>query len=171
MEGQVRYATEGQVGYARSGDATIAYRVLGGDGPDLLFLGGLLSHVEVVLEEPGLARFFERMTNFARVVLVDRRGSRLSDGLPEGFTLEDEAGVRNRLGGLERAPLSPGALQRIVAYQAELDVGGLLPEINVPSLVLHRTDDRLVDVRHSRYLAENLPGARLVELPGIDNMP
>ncbi len=256
---------EGQVRYARTGDATLAYRVLGGDAPiDLVFLSGLLSHVEVVLDDPGLARFFDRITSFARVILMDRRGLGLSDPLPDDFTLEEEAGdiaavldaigseraviqgytggaqlaaqfaymypercralifyapvvrtmaapgyewasdpvereerfgamsdawgtgsnlhvvapsladqenVRSWLGRLERLSLSPGALRRMLSYSEGLDVRDLLPEINVPSLVLHRSDDGLIDVRHSRYLAANLPGARLVELPGDDNLP
>src|SRR3954452_12976882 len=92
MEGQLLSAMEGDVRYARSGEATIAYRTLGGEAPlDIVFVGGLLNHVEVVLEEPGLARFFQSMTSFARVILVDRRGSGLSDPLPDGFTLEEEA--------------------------------------------------------------------------------
>ncbi len=42
----------------------------------------------------------------------------------------------------------------------------VLPTIRVPTLVLHRRDDRFVDIRHSYYLAEHIPGARLVVLPG-----
>jgi class 3 adenylate cyclase len=41
----------------------------------------------------------------------------------------------------------------------------------VPTLVLHRTEDPLIDVRHSRYIAEHLPNAKLVELAGRDNLP
>ena len=47
----------------------------------------------------------------------------------------------------------------------------LLGSLRVPTLVLHRTDDQLIDVRHSRYLAEHVPGARYVELEGIDSLP
>jgi class 3 adenylate cyclase len=48
----------------------------------------------------------------------------------------------------------------------QVDVRAVLPSIQVPTLVLHRTEDRLIDIRHSRYLAEHIPGARFVELPG-----
>src|SRR5262249_60561753 len=51
------------------------------------------------------------------------------------------------------------------------DVSGVLDELRVPTLILHRTGDRLIDVRHSRYLAERIPGARYVELEGVDNLP
>ena len=47
----------------------------------------------------------------------------------------------------------------------------LLGELRVPTLILHRTGDRMIDVRHSRYLAERIPGARYVELEGVDNLP
>jgi class 3 adenylate cyclase len=54
---------------------------------------------------------------------------------------------------------------------AQVDVRAVLPSIQVPTLVLHRVGDRLVDIRHSRYLAENIPGARYVELPGNEALP
>ena len=49
----------------------------------------------------------------------------------------------------------------------ETDIRATLPAINVPTLVLHRTDDRIVAVEHARYMAEHIPGARYVELPGV----
>jgi len=45
------------------------------------------------------------------------------------------------------------------------------PEIRVPTLVMHRPNEQVWDVRHSRYLAENIRGARYVELEGIDSLP
>ncbi|MEA2307444.1 MAG: hypothetical protein QOH43_4724, partial [Solirubrobacteraceae bacterium] len=76
--------------WARNGDVNIAYKVLG-DGPmDLIFLTGLMSHIDVLLEEPGLRRWFERLGRIARVVLVDRRGSGLSDPLTGPLELDDE---------------------------------------------------------------------------------
>jgi class 3 adenylate cyclase len=51
----------------------------------------------------------------------------------------------------------------------ELDVRPILPAIRVPTLILHRTDDCLVPVEHARYLAQQIPGARYVELPGLDH--
>jgi class 3 adenylate cyclase len=52
----------------------------------------------------------------------------------------------------------------------ETDIRGTLPAINVPTLVLHRTDDRIVAVEHARYMAEHIPDARYVELPGCDHL-
>ena len=50
-----------------------------------------------------------------------------------------------------------------------VDIRGLLGSVQAPVLVLHRTGDRVADVRASRYLAERIPGARFVELPGDDH--
>ena len=59
--------------YARSQGATIAYQVHG-DGPvDVVLLTGFLSNVETLWEEPGLARAFDRIASFARLILMDRR--------------------------------------------------------------------------------------------------
>ena len=52
-------------------------------------------------------------------------------------------------------------------YDARAD----LDDLRVPTLILHRSGDRAVDVRHSRFMAERIPGARYVELEGIDNLP
>ena len=67
---------------------------------------------------------------------------------------------------LERLAASPGTAARLAMMNAEVDVRSVLPSIQAPTLVLHRAEDRFIDVRHSRYLAEHIPGARYVELPG-----
>jgi class 3 adenylate cyclase len=53
----------------------------------------------------------------------------------------------------------------------EIDIRAALPAITVPTLVLHRRDDRLVPVRQARYLADRIAGARYVELNGADHLP
>jgi class 3 adenylate cyclase len=53
----------------------------------------------------------------------------------------------------------------------EIDVRRILPSVQVPTLVLHRTDERVVSVDQARRLAGQIPHARLVELPGIDHVP
>jgi pimeloyl-ACP methyl ester carboxylesterase len=65
--------------YARAGDVNIAYQVVG-DGPvDLVWAYGLASNIEVFWEEPSLAAFFRRLSEFSRLILFDRRGCGLSD--------------------------------------------------------------------------------------------
>lgn len=76
--------------YARAGDVHIAYRVIG-DGPiDLLANTGFMSHVEHMLANPRVANLFERMGEFARVMLFDRRGVGLSDPVDRAPTLEQQ---------------------------------------------------------------------------------
>jgi class 3 adenylate cyclase len=77
--------------YARSGDLSIAHQVVG-DGPfDLVYVPGWVSNIELMWEEPGLARFLERLASFSRLILFDKRGTGLSDPVPtDGLpTLEE----------------------------------------------------------------------------------
>src|SRR2546421_11661799 len=68
--------------YARSGDLHIAYQTVG-DGPqDLVFVHGWISHIEHVWEEPSVARFFSRLASFTRLILLDKRGTGMSDPVP-----------------------------------------------------------------------------------------
>jgi class 3 adenylate cyclase len=67
---------------------------------------------------------------------------------------------------LERLAASPGTAAKLTLMNAEVDVRAVLPSIQVPTLVLHREHDRTIDIRHSQYLAEHIPGARFVVLPG-----
>jgi class 3 adenylate cyclase len=248
--------------YARNGDVTLAYQVHGEGPMDLLFVSGFISHIEHMWEDPGFARFLTRLTYFARLIVMDRRGSGLSeegpldseheladisavldaagstraallsyaaggplaalyaahfpervsalalygcmlrpvrdDDLPwapsadererrfedllgrwgEGANLHrlapssaDDPQLRAWLGRLERLAGSPSRMGRLVAAAAALDVRPALPAIRAPTLVLHRTDDALMAVRHSREYASRIPGARLVELPGVDSLP
>ncbi len=250
--------------WARNGEVDIAYRAVG-DGPvDIIFLSGLISHIEVLLEEPGLQRWFERLGRIARVILVDRRGCGMSGTPVADWGVEDEvediaavldavnseravmmayaAGgplalafaalrpertlalalyaamarslqdhevnwaqtaeereerfgelmrdwgtganiemlapsvaddgrLRAWLGRLERQSMSPSGLRRIGTMLASFDVKPLLGQIRVPTLIVHRSGDRLIDPRHSRFLAEQIAGAKLVEVPGEDSLP
>jgi class 3 adenylate cyclase len=256
---------EGRVQWAENGDVNIAYRVLG-DGPvDLVFLGGLTSHIEVLLEEPGLRRWWERLGSIARVILIDRRGVGMSDRRvlaemtpddevadlravldavgteravlqsyasggplavsfaarhPErtlalilyasivttahddevpwtndprerrrrfeamarvwgtGVNLDamapsvaDDRRIRDWLGRLERLSSTPAEMLRLADAFEGTDVRPLLETVRAPTLVLHRSGDQFIDVGHSRLLAERIPGARYVELPGSDSLP
>ena len=248
--------------YACNGDVNIAYQVHG-DGPiDLLFVGAFLSHVEHIWEDPGFARFLTRLTGFARLIIMDRRGGGLSDDGPLGIEheiadihtvldaadsertavlaytaggplatifaarhpervstlvlygcmlhatraedlpwLQDaaerdarfevimehwgegtmidalapsaagDAALKAWFGRLTRLAASPGRMRRMIAALAEIDPRPELERIEVPTLVLHRTHDAFMDVRHSREYGRRIPGARLVELPGADSLP
>lgn len=78
----VQTAATPETRYARSGDVNIAYQVIG-DGPiDIVFVMGWVSHVEMFWTEPSFARFLRRLAGFARVIVFDKRGTGLSDGVP-----------------------------------------------------------------------------------------
>ena len=70
-----------------------------------------------------------------------------------------------------RASASPGAAAAIVRMNREIDVRHVLPATRVPTLIVHRTGDRLIDVQHARYLAHHIPGAKLIELAGEVHTP
>jgi pimeloyl-ACP methyl ester carboxylesterase/DNA-binding CsgD family transcriptional regulator len=68
-----------------------------------------------------------------------------------------------------RTAASPAMAQKLIRMNTEVDLREMLPEIEVPTLILHRTDDHWIDVAHARYMADRIPGARYVELPGVDH--
>jgi class 3 adenylate cyclase len=69
-----------------------------------------------------------------------------------------------------RASASPGAAVSIMSMNREIDVRHILPATRVPTLILHRTAEHVIDVEHARYMARHIPGAKLAELPGEDHM-
>jgi pimeloyl-ACP methyl ester carboxylesterase len=74
--------------YARSGDVSIAYQVVG-DGPfDVVFVPPATSHVELGWEVPGMRAFREGIGSFARLIFFDKRGTGMSDRVVGAPTLE-----------------------------------------------------------------------------------
>jgi class 3 adenylate cyclase len=71
----------------------------------------------------------------------------------------------------ERLSASPGAAASLFRMTGEMDIRDILANIRVPTLVVHRTDHVVVPVNAARYLADHIPGARFVELPGADALP
>lgn len=250
--------------YAKSGKTHIAYQVLGDARIDLLLLGGFISHIEAQWEEPSYARFLERLASFTRLIMLDQRGTGLSDRVGRLPTLEqqvedvlsvmeavgsqraalfcvaqggplgtliaaahpnrtsalllwasyarlledddypwgrDETSYRRLMrtlettwgsGGyldllapsvaeepafrrwwakFERHIHSPGSLLAFLRLQAGVDVRAVLPSVRTPTLVFQRSGDVYRDPGNSRYLAEMIPGATHVELPGCDHLP
>lgn len=70
-----------------------------------------------------------------------------------------------------RMSASPGAVLALNRMNTAIDVNHLLPALRIPVLVLHRSGDRAVDIAEGRYLADQIPGAAFVELPGDDHLP
>jgi class 3 adenylate cyclase/esterase/lipase len=256
-------AARPETSYARSGDVHIAYQVFGSGDIDLVLVNGFTSHVELMWEHPMPASVLQALGSFARVIAFDRRGTGLSDPVPEPATLEermddvravmdaagseraallglsegtsmsllfaatypdrvqalvchggmarstyapdypwalpvedlvasgleliaphwgtgaiieistpsaaDDPEARAWAARLERASASPGMLAGMVQMFLDIDVRHVVESVHVPTLVIHRTHDRLVNVRHGRWLAEHLPNAKYVELPGDDH--
>src|ERR1039458_916830 len=107
--------------YARSGDATVAYQVIGEGSLDLLFLPGWISQVEQLWEAPAVRRFLERLAAFSRLILFDRRGSGLSGGILGTHSLEQDA--QDALAVLDAAGSERAAL---FIYSLGGPVGALL---------------------------------------------
>lgn len=256
-----------QTKYAKAGDVHIAYQVVG-EGPiDLVVVPGWVTHLEVQYwEEPSIARFFERLASFARLILFDKRGTGLSDrvarndlpaleqrmedlhavmdaagsrraalfgiseggpmsalfaatypertsalvmsgcyakwiraddypwaptradheaafdayernwGTPIGFktvapSAANDESARNWWARQLRLGASPADGIALYRMNIEIDIRAVLPTIAVPTLILHRAGDRLINVGNGRYLAQHIPGARYVELEGADHLP
>jgi DNA-binding SARP family transcriptional activator/pimeloyl-ACP methyl ester carboxylesterase len=250
-----------QTRYALTDDGVhIAYQVLGQGDRDILFVPGLMSHLDLLWEGADTAGFFQRLATLGRLILFDKRDTGLSDraagdlslqermadvravmraagsaravlfGYSEGapmsilftatypeqvtalilgsaaarwFSAPDypcgEAAVemyeslrdiaahhwgrgdsiewylpsraadphaRELFARFERLAVTPGAFLRMTAMIREIDVRAALPSIHVPTLVIHRLNDRITPPFHGRYLAERIAGARYFEQPG-----
>jgi pimeloyl-ACP methyl ester carboxylesterase len=82
----------------------------------------------------------------------------------------DDAVLRQWWARLQRLAASPGMVRRIFELYPGIDVRPVLGTIQAPTLVLHRKDDRMINIGMGRYLAEHIPGARLVEFEGADHL-
>jgi class 3 adenylate cyclase len=229
---------------------------------------GFVTHVELFWELPPVARYFERIASFSRLLLFDKRGTGLSDPVAEVPTLEqriddvravmDAAGSEraslmgiseggamsalfaathpervtslvlygamartteapdypwaspadalresaaefiapywgqrgevmaelftpsvadsdpeafDTLARVQRSSASPAMIQQIFEMFLDVDVRAALPTVHVPTLVLHRRGDRVVNWRAAKAMAEQIPDARYVELEGVDHLP
>lgn len=250
--------------YARSGDVHIAYQVVGEGSQNLVLVPGWVSHLEYAWEDPSFSRFLRRLASFSRLLLLDRRGTGLSDRVNELPTLEqrmddvravmDAAGAeqaalfgisesgpmclmfaatypartsalvlygtfarllrapdyaigmpaesagkflelleeswgtgmsadsfapslahdevfRRSWARFERLAVSPSGIKTLMRMAYDTDARHTLPIIRVPTLIVHREDDRVCRVEGARYIAERIQGAKYVELPGPDHFP
>jgi class 3 adenylate cyclase len=71
----------------------------------------------------------------------------------------------------QRLSASPSMGRELAKVSDQIDVRRVLPAVNVPTLVMHRKDNMLVSFENGRYLADHIPGAKFVELPGVDHWP
>jgi class 3 adenylate cyclase/pimeloyl-ACP methyl ester carboxylesterase len=100
----------GEIRYANSGGVSVAYEVNGSGSVDLVYVGGWITHLEAAREDPGIVRFQDSLRRFARVVDFDKRGTGLSDRVPDAELptmeerMDDIRAVMDAV-GLERASL------------------------------------------------------------------
>jgi class 3 adenylate cyclase len=99
-------------------------------------------------------------------------------GTPDTITVDlvapDRKGDRywiEWLNHYERQSSSPSGVRAQLEWVRDIDIRSVLPLINVPTLVMHRSGDRLIPVAHGRWLAAHIPDARFVELPGTEHVP
>lgn len=124
---------EAETNYADSGGVSIAYQVHG-DGPvELVLVPGFVSHVELLTEEPGVARFFRRLGSFSRMAVFDKRGQGLSDRPGRPPTLEesmDDLKAVTDAAGFERPALfgisEGGPMSALYAATFPTNVAGLI---------------------------------------------
>ena len=85
------------------------------------------------------------------------------------YVFPDRADEEERIrwfAGNMRAVGGPGDAVALYEADRDTDIRHLLPTIRVPTLIVHRVDDLALSIDHGRYVAEHIPGAKLVELPG-----
>jgi pimeloyl-ACP methyl ester carboxylesterase len=77
--------------------------------------------------------------------------------------------LRAMLGRLQVQSASPTDALAFMRMAFEIDVRDIVPSVNVPTLVVHRTGDRVCNIENGRFLARHIPGAKFIELPGADH--
>jgi pimeloyl-ACP methyl ester carboxylesterase len=105
--------------------------------------------------------------------LIQLSGSGWGEGIGLGGWAPSRRGddeLRQWWARLQRLAASPGMVRNIFALYPRVDIREALPAIQAPTLVLHRGRDRMVNIELARYLADNIPGAKLVELDGDDHL-
>ena len=126
-----------------------------------LVLYGAFAHISSwVANDAAWARFFDHIENA------------WGTGLPQlAPSMKDDRGFQEWVGRFERMGGDPGSVLSMMRVNRAIDITNVLASIHVPTLVIHRTDDAMVNVKGGRALAKLIPGARLVELPGVDHAP
>ncbi|NJN43534.1 MAG: alpha/beta fold hydrolase [Anaerolineae bacterium] len=82
---------------------------------------------------------------------------------------QDES-FRNWWAKILRAASSPSSIKAVLDLISDIDIRALLPHVRTRTLVIHKTEDQLVNVEAGRYLASHIPNAEWVELPGADHI-
>jgi class 3 adenylate cyclase len=152
------------VGWSEGGPMSLMFSATYPERTSALVLCG--SFASVTSEPWAVSR--ERWGEFLRRV-EERWGQGILVPINAPSRRDDEAFVQ-WFGRLERASASPGGILALMRANFEIDVRHALPTIQAPTLILHRVGDKTVPVEAGRYLAQHIPGAKYVELPGDDHL-
>jgi class 3 adenylate cyclase len=162
-------------------DRAVLYGISEGVPASVLFAAAHPERVEALVLYGGMARSTYSEDHPWLVTEEDFTESGAEFLLPSwGQGVSVDAGAPSRVddpevvaffGRVERSAISPGMIASVAAMFYDTDVRAVLPLVLVPTLVVHRHGDRLVNVRSGRYLAEHIPGAKYVEVPGMDHSP
>jgi pimeloyl-ACP methyl ester carboxylesterase len=128
----------------------------------LVLYGGFARFASWFPTEEALAEFFS---------YVEEAWGSGASLLRFGPSRANDAAFQRWWGKGERLGASPAAASSLMRMNSQIDISGIISTIRVPTLVIHRTDDATINVEGGRYLAEHIPGARYVELPGKDHIP
>jgi pimeloyl-ACP methyl ester carboxylesterase len=125
-----------------------------------------------VTRAPGYPWGKTREEEVAKIEDYSRRWGthELAEEFLQGAAVEPTDELIEGLARRMRQSASPGAVAQLDLMNLEIDVRDVLPTIRVPTLVLHRTGDPMVPIGGARWMAQQIPGARFVELPGDAHM-
>lgn len=101
---------------------------------------------------------------------VDRTWGTPQAGLGFAPSLSREPQTYEFFARAARRTASPSAIKRLMVANDQIDVRAVLPQIRRPTLIMHRRDDRIVTCANGRYLADHIPDATYLELPGADHV-
>ncbi len=107
-------------------------------------------------------------------MIVEVMEQSFGEGIPLGFfapSVAADPGVKRWWAEHERLASSPGSMKAMLHVNRQIDVRPILSTVTVPTLIIHRVDDMVVNVGQGRYLAAALPHASYIELPGADHLP
>ena len=127
----------------------------------------LLSPLARLVRGPGYEWGHTREERDAMVARVVEHWGTGAPEQPWAESAGDDATFWRLIGRYQRLSMTPAGAAAGLAAVGEMDVRELLPGIQCPSLVVRRAEDPDFDERHSRYVAEHIPGARYVELPPV----
>ena len=112
----------------------------------------------------------DRQVDFMRLFLGNRDEAATALRFVKGDAPTDEE-IQRDIDYLRRAAASPNTLDGYLDLYRQIDVRHVLPAIRVPTLLIHGSDAAPYRVGAARYMAEQIPGARLLELPGERSIP